>query len=503
MEKHIDTMGFILAAIVISITLLGDREARRSENQIDQTRRNSASLSESLNAGRRLSPSRVSEMVRQATAVPDNIVRAARLLNTLLIGIVVAVGLDALRLIFVQDVEHPTDAPLLIIGLMVGALGTGLYGEYHAQEERRLAQSEFKKSELGRLKSLSNMLASGGAPTKLEALIADFRDEFPRWGLGPELQAIALLGRHEADAAVSTLLQQDEDKYEGYNFPVLVTAAMARTGRLDACLPVLENFSERTSDSSSLDELLFDLGLANAHRGCLFGESRPRERLDIVGGTFDNERLAFDLTVDDLPETKALAAFGRAWANADLSGSTDYWEQLDPEFPISWLWQLLRDRELSTKFDRVRHWRDNTQDAAALESLGFGLLAIGQGDEAVEMFDAAIRLNSSSATGHWGWALSYFDRSWVDKAMTGLKRARTCGLPDGIFQLTLVWFHSRRLPSNEGTLHILGARPTLQDAVDLSLLGFVAPVNLAGRTPQEQLARKFVETVRSQSENAS
>jgi len=489
-EKHIDTMGFILAAIVISITLLGDREARRSENQTNETRRSSAALFEALNAGRRLTPSRISEMVRQATVRPDSVVRAARLLNSLLITIVVVVGLDALRLIFVQHLQHPEDAQLLVLGLMIGAVATGLYGEYHARLERRLAQSEFRKSVLGKLSSLSDHLKAEAPATKIDLLIAGIRDEFPNWGLVPELQALGYLKRGDAPAAVTMLQEQHENKFDGYTFPVLVTTALTRTGQLDSCLPILEDFAVRHADSRVLEELLFDLGLANAHRDCLFGESRRQLATQIEGA---EGRLSFDLIVEDFSETRELAEFGRAWSHPRTG--TQPWAPTDTAFPITWLWQLLAGQEPSGGFDQLRAWRDITRDASALESLGFGLLTVGQGDEAVEMFDAAIRLNSSSPTGHWGWALAYFDRSWTEKAITGLKRARTCGLADGIYQLTDIWFHKRELPTAEGTLHILGSRPTLQDIVDLSLLGFQAPLKPTN-TPQGQFAQQFIDTSR-------
>ena len=100
MEKHIDTMGFLIAAIVISISLLGDREARRSEQQVLRTQEFQDKLRETLRLGLRITPRIVSEWVRLAAARPDRVILAARLLNTSLIAIVVIVGLDALRLLY-------------------------------------------------------------------------------------------------------------------------------------------------------------------------------------------------------------------------------------------------------------------------------------------------------------------------------------------------------------------------------------------------------------------
>ena len=466
MAQHIDTMGFVLAAIVISISLLGDREARRSENQTNEIRKNSSALSEALTAGRPLPPSRVSEMVRQAMAQRDDVVRAARLLNSLLIGVVVIFGIDALRLIFLDHAEHPEDGLLLVIGLMVSAVGTGLYGEYHARVERRNANTEFQQSELGKLSKLSDALETNLRGEYVEGLIASIRDQYPRWGLIPEIQAISYLRRGETEQAVGDLRQQHEQKMDGYNFPVLFATCMMRLGTVDQCEPVLEEWAAQHPESRMLDELLFSFGLASAHRGCLFGNS-PFKIAAATGAGLD--RLSFDLSVDDFPETSGLARFGRAWSHGSAQDASLI--PKDSTLPITWLWQLLSTGEVEIGFDGLADWRNNSRDAAALESMGFGLLATGRGDEAVEMFDAAIRVNSSSASGHWGWALSYFDRSWTDKAITGLKRARTCGLSDGWFQLTEVWFHSQELPSAERTLQILGTDLTLQDRADLSLLG--------------------------------
>src|SRR4051812_392749 len=107
MEKHIDTMGFLLAAIVISITLLSERESGRSERQIQRTQQNQDTLREMLRLGQRITPRIIGEWVRLATARPDRVISAAHALNTLLVVIVGVVGFDALRLLYFTDVEHP------------------------------------------------------------------------------------------------------------------------------------------------------------------------------------------------------------------------------------------------------------------------------------------------------------------------------------------------------------------------------------------------------------
>lgn len=490
MEKHIDTMGFILAAIVISITLLGEREARRSEIQIQEVRGSLSALRTSLRALQRVSPRDVTEMVRRARVERDVLVRAARLLNSTLIGIVVVVGLDGLRLIYLEDVEHPADAALLVLGLMTGAVVTGAYGEFHARTERHRADREFKNSDLHHLAELSDELAARTPSAKADGLVATIRERFPAWDLLPELDAMLSLQRGDAESAVATLTDQNEAKADGHNFPILLATAMSRTGQMDDCLSILETLAIRRTEDLVLRELTFDLGLANAHRSCLFGAETPGPTTSTESGS---DRLSFDLSLNDFDETRELRDFGRAWTNKIVGG--EEWKPTSPHHPITWLWALLEGSLPASGILRLREWRDTTKDAAALESIGFGLLAVRQGDEAIEMFDAAIRLNSSSPSGHWGWSLAYFDRSWAEKAVTGLKRARTCGLSEGLFQLTDLWLHKHELPPFDRSAHIFGARPTLQDKVDLSLLGIVAPLPPA-ETPQTRLAAAFIDAAR-------
>lgn len=484
MEKHIDAMGFILAAIVISISLLGDREARRSEVQRELIRENSWRLRDTLRAGQRLTPADAGELVAGARTQGDVVVSAARLLNSTLILIVVVVGIDALRLIY-GDVEHPPDAVLLVAGLMLGAIATGLFGEFHARRERRLADHALQTSDLDLLWRLSESFATSARNDRTDQLVATVRRKFPSWAMIPELEAMASLRQGDVEAAMAVLTKQHDAGEDGYNSPILLAAAMSRSGRLDECLGIVKQIAMRRGEDPVLNELVFDLGLANAHRDCVFVGDVP------MAADEDQQahRLSFDIGPGDFEETRSLRDFGRSWT-VPADGS-DSWRLLDEQHPVTWLWDLVVRNAHDLDQERLRVWRDSTTDSAALEALGFGCLAVGLGDDAVEFFDAAIRLNSSSPSGHWGWALAYFERSWADKAMTGLKRARTCGLSDPLIEVTDLRLHKRPVPQYEQVVHMFGRELTLLDRIDLSLMGVATPRE-RGDSPRSQLANAFM-----------
>jgi tetratricopeptide (TPR) repeat protein len=506
-EKHIDTMGFLIAAIVISISLLGDREARRSEQQVLRTQEFQDKLRETLRLRLRITPRIVSEWVRLAAARPDRVILAARLLNTSLIAIVVIVGLDALRLLYFTKTEGPPDATLLVVGLMAGAVLTGFYGEFHARTERTRAEREFARSDLGLLAKVSESLvpaarAKRDSPqwkfeprsispdriSKLEGRVEQVGERFPNWDLVPELKAMAKLVRGDAPAAVETLLAEHSKGSEVYNLPILLTAAMTRVGDLDKVLPRLDEVAARTSGDRVLDELRFDLGLVNAHRDQLFSATA----VPYIDEFSEVDPLAFDIPLGDVKETSQLRDFGRAWT--DSTAAPGWRPDANPEElrrPISWLWQIINGEEPDGGIAEVRAWRDSSRDAAALQSLGFGCLAVGRGDDAVELFESAIRFDSSSGSAHWGAALSYFQRSWRDKAWTSLKRARICEYSAVICDLTEDHFKGAKDISYEGTTHKFGRRPELAEQLDLSLLGVDSMIKNDG-TPRNKFAARFV-----------
>lgn len=511
-EKHIDTMGFLLAAIVISISLLGDREARRSEQQVHRTQEFQEKLREMLRLGQRMTPRVVSEWVRLAAARPDRVILAARLLNTSLIAIVVVVGVDALHLLYFTETEGPADATLLVVALMTGAVLTGLYGEFHARTERTRAEREFGRSDLGLLAKLSESLTPAqrdkpGSPrwrivpgsmsldriVKVESRVEQVGGRFPAWDLIPELRAMTKLLRDDAPAAVDILLAEHAKGSDVYNLPILLTAAMSRTGELDKVLPRLDELAARTSGDRVVDELRFDLGLANAHRAQLFDVTA----VPYIDEFSEVDPLAFDIPLGDVKETSQLRDFGRAWVG---STATEGWRpDADSDArrsPISWLWQIVNGEEPDGGFDEVRAWRDRSSDAAALQSLGFGCLAVGRGDDAVELFESAIRFDSSSGSAHWGAALAYFHRSWRDKARTSLKRARICEYSAAICDLTEDQFNGATNFSYEGITHKFGRLPRLGEQIDLSLLGVDSTIKNDG-TPRSVFAATFVTSARS------
>jgi len=513
-------MGFLLAAIVISITLLGDREARRSERQIDNTHKYQEHIRDALGLGQPITPASISEWVSRARAESDTVILAARILNTVLIGIVVVVGSDALRLLWAEDAEGPLDAPLLVIGLMLGAVVTGAYGEVHAKLERSKAEREFAASDLGLLERVSAALRGDARPVRpkatrrgeaapvwkfgagglknaqlqsLETQIAQVEERYPDWALVPELQAMEQLVAGQPDEAIAVLTPDKALQADDYNLPILLTAAMARAGRQDEVLPLLDGIVTRRGTDRIIEELRFDLAVANAHRTQLFTTTRSPwiDELRAV------EPLEFDVSLGDVEETYHLRRLGRAWMSrrTDLSWRPD--QHADHRrLPLSWVWQIAHGEVPDGGWDAIRTWRDGSPDAGALESVGFACLAVDRGDEAVDLFERAIVRNSKSGASHWGLSLAYFQRSWRTKATTSLKRARICDFSSAICDITAGRFAGVINTDFADMTHKFGAMPDFSEMIALSLLGVETPITDDG-SPRNRFAVAFTQAARS------
>jgi hypothetical protein len=226
-----------------------------------------------------------------------------------------------------------------------------------------------------------------------------------------------------------------------------------------------------------LEELRFDLGLAAAHRDRLFGGDAPVSGAAVTA----LDRLTFDITLADVRETSELQQFGRAWTDPETAAG---WRpdafSGSRQLPISWHWQITHGEEPVGGMTAVHEWRAGTSDAGALESLAFACLSVGRDEDAADLFETAIRFNSSSGPAHWGVALAYFRRSWTDKARISLKRARTCGYSKVLCDLTEAQFDAAAAaasttPSQE-EWNELGGPLDLATHVDLGLLGMQSRV---------------------------
>ncbi len=449
MEKHLDVIGYLLAAVVFSVGFASERAHSTLEAISRDVSELSWRLREALAAGRRIGPGDLPEALSFLRRSRDPVAIFSRLLNVALLVLVTVGVVDALVLIH-EGTSAPRHAYVLLAMLGSAALAVAVMGELDLRRVSREQRRVLEESTLGRLDATQTNLRQG----KIDAarvLLDDLMKTYPGWSWLLELDAFLDYKAGLPDRGLATVQSLVEASVDLYMSPIVSTACAVSSGHAADALPMLHRMRRRDVVPRYAAELADGLALEAAHLTALFAtppttrEATREVRSGnsaasyLVGASLEPRAnvarsIVLDLELDDTPETKHLSNLLTLWRTGTQAS------RLSEAAQGSVLGTVL-DQVFEPKASPIaEEVRTTSTDPLTLETLALVALVRGDVLGARELFDRAIRVAPTFARAQWGRALVVDRLGWHDQAHAALQRAQTLDPRWRILQVT-----SRRL----------------------------------------------------------
>jgi len=503
-EKHIDSLGVLLAAITFSAGFLSARAHAVLEATVAATTDRSWNVRQALLRGEPLGPVDIADLLASVRRSADPVALASRMVN---FGIVLAstVILGSALWLLAHGVEHPEHARLLLVALWSTSVAVAVIGEIDLRRVRHDQGKAIRASTLGRLELLADALDRRDFPTAQGHLDA-LKETYGAWGLLSELDAYLLLctGRPEQGlATIRHLIETNEDLYVSAVVGVGCALALDEPASARALLLAA---ADRQPEARDIPLLRRSLSLSRGHAGALFADVAPdgatvrRSRADgraaaeLIGAEVvgHDRRLTLDVPVDGVDETRRLVDILRTWRTGSdpeaLAGSA-------AGTPLHLALGLVLPSTVALPdADRLIDDVMTGTDGFTVEGLGMIHLMRGAADDAARAFERATHLMPASARAHWGMALACLHMGWKDRAATSAMRAATLMPNRPAVWLVAELAKGRPLPTVAEVGALFPYGPRANNRAELALLGFDLTGDGRAVTVHEQFAESFIKT---------
>ncbi len=439
MDKHLDALGFLLAAVVFSVGFLSTRIHSSFDSIVRTVSERSRGLSQELVEGRRIAPADLADLLSVIRRSTDYVAVGSRVLNWIIFATTCAILVDSVGL-SMDGAKAPDNELIVICLLFLAGFAVVMFSEFDVRRVAIERRREIAVSLLGRLQSLGYAIAEGDTDHAHREL-ARLGAAFPTWGLLVELDAYVDLLNDRPDRGLRRIESLIETEYGLYVSPVVGTACCLQLKDRNAGLALLFRIERRDGSVSDVHRIHRALAITAGHLPALLAGGSSRSSWSHGGagrdwaawGTSGREvprrQPAEDLSVALDPVAVAQTAPSmrtmHLWDHgSDLS-------EFGHEGILARLLHCVLNRgarsgpgEKSVAAVLEPHCSDSS-DAVMLESVGLVAYACGEPRAALRFFELAIRLAPAATRSHWGRAIACRRVGWQDASATSLHRALT------------------------------------------------------------------------------
>jgi hypothetical protein len=482
MDKHLDALGSLLAAIVFSVGFLSARIHSNLDSIVRTVSERSRGIRQEIAEGRRLALVDIADLLSVIHRSTDYIARGSRVLNWVIFATTCAVLGDAIGL-SLDGAKAPDNELVLICLLFAVGLAVVTFSEFDLRRVSIERRREITASTLGRIQNLGYAIIEGDVGRARREL-ARLHATFPTWGLLIELEAyVDLLDNHPEQGLrrIESLIETDRSLYVS---PVVGTACYLQLKERNSALALVSRIERRDESVGDVQRIHRALAITAGHLPALLATRSSYSRGDLerdaavgaIGRGLSHPRQSVaDLSVALDPiavsQTAPLMRTMYLWDHGgELSdfGDEDILARL-LRCVLSWETQLASEKRSVARVLEPRI--SDSPDAEMLESVGLVAYTCGEPRLALGFFEAAIRLAPAAARSHWGRAIACHRVGWQDAADTSLRRAVTLSDETPLLALTRIRFS--RPPTRLDPSKVAGLYTTLDDMdrFELALLG--------------------------------
>jgi hypothetical protein len=504
MEKYIDVLGYLLAALVFSVGFLGARVHATYEATAREVREQSWRVRDALLRGDPVGPPELGAAVAVAHVTTDRVARLSRIVIRLLFAAMTVVYALAIWLL-AHGASGPPSPYLITSLVFLGGVSVVVIGEFDVRKVGRDQRTVIEGSLIGWIGGLADALAAGqlaAVSTRLRVL----SEMYPDWALLTELRGYVDLRAGQPSRGLQLVTDLAGTTTHLYLTPVVGTACALAAGDSAAGLGLLDQLVARKETGRHLTVLRAALALGWAHmeslahdRGFSDEISWPLSDSASVPGETPvrsleetalpmRQPLALDLAPAEMPDTAGLLQLLRAWHGQD----TGELLRLATDAPLaSAVTMVLRPD--TTDAGPPIHELLELRDSAALETFGLIFLAQGRTREALRMIEHSIRIVPGRYQTHWAMAVVCDRLGWHSAADASLQKMNTLQPETWLCDVTRRVFSAPGgvLPEDQLS-ELLPDRFSTVECLQLSLLGIATGVTSGDHTVRERFFREFV-----------
>lgn len=484
MDKHLDALGYLLAAVVFSVGFLSARIHSNLDSIVRTVSERSRGVRQELAEGRRLAPADLADLLSVIHRSTDYVAVGSRVLNWIIFATTCAVLVDAVGL-SMDGVSAPDNELIVICLLFVAGLAVVMFSEFDVRRVSIERRREIATSTLGRIQNLGYAIAESDvahARRDLDRL----RATFPTWGLLVELDAYVDLLDKRPEQGLQRIESLIETERGLYVSPVVGTACCLQLKNRNSALALLSRIERRDPSVSDVQRIHRALAITAGHLPALLATvpsqpsySRGEVGRNAVSGATEQKVSHWRQPAEDLSVALDPVAVGQTapamrtmqlWDHgSDLSnfGGEGILSRL-LLCVLNWEEQSASEKQLVAVLE-PRY--SDSPDAGMLESVGLVAYTCGEPRVALRFFEAAIRLAPAATRSHWGRAIACHRVGWKDAATTSLRRAITLSDETPLLSLTRIRFS--RPSTSLDPAEVAGMYTALgdMDRFELALLG--------------------------------
>jgi hypothetical protein len=471
----IDTVGYLLAALVFSIGFLSQRRHASLDSLGKNVYDRSANIRKSIESGNPPGPSDLEEDLALGLDSRDPVAVFSRAANWLIV--LSCLGLGALGIVgTIREAGSAEDKDTQIISMVIlvaSAIVLTAVSEY----DRRRLDVQFKTltkgSILGTIYNFRQAMAKdqiSQARDELESIAP----RYPGWVLLAELLAEVEVRAGNWPDAQAVLDRIDEIPAPSHFVPLLRAALEIERQDPAHGLVIVDTQSARDG-ASRYDTFLRD--------GLSLMAGRPQAMFSgTAAGTLQLPTKLYELDPDvsKISEIARMVAMVSDWQS---NVETTRWLAEAHDLPVAAVVRMAvsADPEADPDWDASLHdLLSRDEFASALNSAGMVCLARRRFTDALTLFEAAIRARSSSSTSHWGRAVACHDLAWTEAAADSLRRARSLQLAPVLANFTEQFLSGKPMTHPEQyTLQTTGQEATGLELLQFALIGAEPPVQRA------------------------
>lgn len=448
MEKYLDVLGYLLAAVVFSVSFLGARVHATYEATAREVREQSWRVRSALLHGDPVGPPELADTIAVAHRTTDRVAKLSRTVNRLLFVAMAVVYAAAIWLLG-HGASGPPYGYLITSLVFFGATSVIVIGEFDVAKVGRDQRSVIARSLVGQLGELAEALTAQRWAA-VGARLAALSEIYPDWALMAELRAYLKLRAGRPAEGFQQVRELARERTQLYLTPVVGTACALAADESAAALELLSELMTRQEPVRHLSALRSGLALSWAHMEVMAQEpALSDDRAEVASrlsgragpapvrpaefpGYPVEQSLVLDLNPAEIPQTAGLLLLSRSW-----QGGQDETEMriLAAGTPLGLALRLVLPAQ-PTDSGPALHDLLDLKDGAALETFGLIFLAQNRTRDALRMIEHSIRIAPGSYRTHWAMALVCNRLGWDTAADASLQKMNMLRPETPLFDLT-------------------------------------------------------------------
>jgi hypothetical protein len=444
-SSDVDTLGYLLAAMVFSVTLLINRTQESANSAMRDASDASWRLSELISKPDGAAVADITSALIIARENRDWTREVTRWVNAGLFLSICVAFLDAERISW-WDPPHAQDTALLAALLMGSAVLVFVLGEFHHSYWARRSRNRIRMTLVGQLLVLDTLIRErdiSGAEMALDLIARSY----PRWNFLAVMRCrLAYLQDDDLGS-----IRMGEDVFDevgmSYSAALVMAAAAVRLGTPQKALSIFES-ADGEKRTREFIELSRTVGLLAGNFDCLIEPDPgvPHEASDVVqplntssqrwNDRLENEPSSLDFSFDDFEPLVSAASVYYAWHNEEMVPDDLF---AKPE-PLSLVIKSLSPSGVDLEaFDKLAQWSVESNSTYGSEIAGIVGLALGRPNVSYNLLLRASSTRPASSRLHLLMAISASRMGWHDRARVALANsAQLGGLDSAVYDLARV-----------------------------------------------------------------